>query len=173
RRAAGYPRLSGRDWERLSFTAFLIGCLGHALDANKDLQAYQDWRGRLVVFDDVDVVTIVEIVADGQRFPLAHIVRAVNRRTLRAIHDEIRAVQARPAASPSGQRAHAVDWFVRLPAWMRHLVYRAISKRPRAWKQLAGTVALTAVGMFGAGSGWGLALTAHTLGITLGGISAK
>ncbi len=102
--------------ETLSFTAFLVGCLGHALDANKDLQAYQDWRGRLIVFDDVDVVTIVEIVADGKSFPLAHIIRAANRRTVREIHDEIRAVQARPAASPSLQQAHAVDCFVRLPA---------------------------------------------------------
>jgi len=172
------PRQAIRDYqaatgEQLSFTAFLVSCLSHALDANTDLQAYQDWRGRLVVFDDVDVVTIVEIVADGQSFPLAHIIRGANRRTVREIHDEIRAVQVRPAASPSIQRAHAVDWFVRLPAWMRHLVYGAISKRPRVWKQLVGTTALTAVGMFGAGSGWGLALTAHTLGVTVGGISTK
>jgi pyruvate/2-oxoglutarate dehydrogenase complex dihydrolipoamide acyltransferase (E2) component len=159
--------------ERLSFTAFLIGCLGHAVDSNKDLQAYQDWRGRLVVFDDVDVVTIVEVVADGRSFPLAHIIRAANRCTVREIHEQIRAVQARSAASPSTQRAHTVDWFVRLPAWMRHLVYRLISKRPQAWKELAGTVALSAVGMFGATSGWGLGLTAHTLGVTVGGISAK
>lgn len=159
--------------ERLSFTAFLIACLGHAVGANTELQAYQDWRGRLIVFDDVDIVTIVEIVADGHSFPLAHIVRAANRRTVREIHDEIRAVQARPAASPSLQHAHAVGAFVRLPAWVRHLAYRAISKRPRVWKQLFGTLALTAVGMFGAGSGWGLALTAHTLGVTVGGISAK
>ena len=83
--------------ERLSFTAFLVACLGHAVGANTELQAYKDWRGRLIVFDDVDVVTIVEIVADGQSFPLAHIVRAANRRSVREIHDEIRAVQARPA----------------------------------------------------------------------------
>src|SRR5262245_43043037 len=70
------PRQAIRDHqaatgERLSFTAFLVGCVGHAVGANTDLQAYKDWRGRLVVFDDVDVVTIVEIVADGQSFPLA------------------------------------------------------------------------------------------------------
>ena len=66
--------------ERLSFTAFLVACLGHTVSANRDLQAYQDWRGRLIVFEDVDIVTIVEIVADGHSFPLAHIVRAANRR---------------------------------------------------------------------------------------------
>ncbi|HEX5691737.1 MAG TPA: 2-oxo acid dehydrogenase subunit E2 [Roseiflexaceae bacterium] len=159
--------------EQLSFTAFLIGCLGRAVGANTDLQAYQDWRGRLVTFDDVDVVTIVEIVADGQSFPLAHIIRAANRRSVREIHDEIRAVQVRPAASPSLRRTHTLDVFVRLPAWMRHLVEWAISKRPKVWKQLFGTAVLTAVGMFGAGSGWGMALTAHTLGVTVGGISTK
>jgi hypothetical protein len=159
--------------ERLSFTAFLVACLGRAVGANTDLQVYKDWRGRLLVFDDVDVVTIVEIVADGHSFPLAHIIRSANRRTVREIHDEIRAVQARPAASPSLQHAHVVDAFVRLPAWMRHLVERVISKRPRVWKQLFGTTALSAVGMFGAGSCWGLALTAHTLGVTVGSISTR
>ena len=159
--------------EQLSFTAFLIGCLGRAVGANLDLQAYADWRGRLVTFDDVDVVTIVEIVADGQSFPLAHIIRAVNRRSVRAIHDEIRAVQARPAASPSLRREGAANLFVRLPAWMRHMIESWISKRPRVWKQQFGTVALTAVGMFGGRGGWGMALTAHTLGVTVGGISTK
>lgn len=36
-----------------------------------------------------------------------------------------------------------------------------------------GTVSLTSVGMFGAGGGWGIPVSNHTLQITLGGVSEK
>ncbi|MBW7882622.1 MAG: 2-oxo acid dehydrogenase subunit E2 [Caldilineaceae bacterium] len=38
---------------------------------------------------------------------------------------------------------------------------------------MAGTVGLTAVGMFGRGSGWGLAPVEHTLCLIVGGIARK
>ena len=44
---------------------------------------------------------------------------------------------------------------------------------PRLQKNYGGTVGVTAVGMFGKGSGWGIPTAAHTLDITLGGISEK
>ena len=46
--------------EALSFTAFVIAAAARAIAANKHLNAYRDWRNRLVVFDDVDVATLVE-----------------------------------------------------------------------------------------------------------------
>lgn len=40
-----------RTGEALSFTAFVIACLGKAIDQNKRMHAYRDWRNRLIVFD--------------------------------------------------------------------------------------------------------------------------
>ena len=40
-------------------------------------------------------------------------------------------------------------------------------------KEMNGTVSLTAVGMFGSGTGWAIPVTNHTLQITLGGIVEK
>ena len=84
--------------EALSFTAFVIAAAARAIAANKHLNAYRDWRNRLVVFDDVDVATLVEGEAGAVAVP--HVIRAANRKSFREIHDEIRAVQARPASSP-------------------------------------------------------------------------
>src|SRR5690242_4036839 len=83
--------------ERLSFTAFIVASLARAVDANKRLHAYRDWRGRLVLFDDVDVVTLVESEVDAVAIP--HVVRAANRRTVREIHEKIRRIQVEPGAS--------------------------------------------------------------------------
>ena len=51
--------------ESLSFTGFMIYCLAKAVDMNKHMHAYRDWRNRLVLFDEVDVVTTIERVVEG------------------------------------------------------------------------------------------------------------
>lgn len=60
-----------------------------------------------------------------------------------------------------------------LPAFLRRLLYRASIRTPQGMKKRAGTVLVTAVGMFGKGDGWGIPLSIHTLAVTLGGIAEK
>jgi hypothetical protein len=60
-----------------------------------------------------------------------------------------------------------------LPSFIRRLLLLILSKSPHLIKQYNGTVILSAVGMFGKGGGWRMALPSHTLGITVGGISEK
>lgn len=40
--------------ERISFTAFVVGCLAKAAAAERGVQAYRDLRDRLVIFDHVE-----------------------------------------------------------------------------------------------------------------------
>jgi len=96
-----------RTGETLSFTAFIVACLAHALSANRSVQAYRDWRNGLIIFDDVDVVVMIE--SEVNRVAIPHIVRAANRKSFRAIHDEIRAIQTRPAQSEQKS-----GWLMRL-----------------------------------------------------------
>jgi pyruvate/2-oxoglutarate dehydrogenase complex dihydrolipoamide acyltransferase (E2) component len=159
--------------ESLSLTAFIIACLGRAVEVDKSLHAYRNWRNQMVLFDDVDVLTYIEVELNGQQFPLAHIVRAVNRKSWPEIHAEIRAVQAHPENSPKAQQGNAAQWFLLLPGFVRQAFYWAVNRNPHWWKKFVGTVYLTSVGMFGAGSGWGLGFSAHTLGVILGGIGEK
>ena len=69
-----------RTGEGLSFTAFLAACVGHAVDMNKEVHAYRNWRSQLVLFDDVDIQIQVERDMQGQKFPVPHIVRGANKR---------------------------------------------------------------------------------------------
>ena len=69
--------------EGLSFTAFLIACLGKAVDEHKAVQAYHQGSKQLVLFDDVDVETQIEREAAGQVQNITHIIRAANRKTFR------------------------------------------------------------------------------------------
>jgi chloramphenicol O-acetyltransferase len=46
--------------ESLSFTAFLIACLGKAIDEHKAVQAIRLGSKRLILFEEVDVYTLIE-----------------------------------------------------------------------------------------------------------------
>jgi pyruvate/2-oxoglutarate dehydrogenase complex dihydrolipoamide acyltransferase (E2) component len=87
--------------ESLSFTAFLIACLAKAVDENKAVQAFRLGSKRLILFDDVDVLTDIERDVAGQKFVVPHIVRA-------------RATQRDPGGPGSGceKRPEAVPAFV-------------------------------------------------------------
>lgn len=56
---------SARTGERLSFTGFIITCLAQAVQAQPTVQAYRNWRNQLVIFEDVDVVTLIETEVGG------------------------------------------------------------------------------------------------------------
>jgi len=163
--------LKERTGAGLSFTAFIVASLAQAIDENKRLHAYRDWRGRLILFDEVDVVTLVESEADAVAIP--HVVRAANRKTVHEIHDEIRLIQAKPAASE--QRSGALARLSRVtPGFLRRLFLRALRKYPHRLKRTAGTTLVTSVGMFGVGAGWAVGIVPlHTLCLTVGGVTPK
>lgn len=156
--------------ETLSFTAFVTHCLGQAVDANKYMHACRDWRGRLVIFEEVDVNTLFEVEVNGRRVIRPHVLRAANKKSVRELHDEIRAYQSDHETS---RESRLVDSFVLLPGWIRRTILGALLKNPHLSKEYQGTVLMSGLGMFGEGAFWGIPVPNHTLQITLGGIGGK
>jgi pyruvate/2-oxoglutarate dehydrogenase complex dihydrolipoamide acyltransferase (E2) component len=161
-----------RTGETLSFTAFVLGCLGQAVDRNRYMHALRNWRNQLVLFDEVDVTTMFEVQAGDERFPLAHVIRAVNKRSFREIHDEIRSYQMARKRQPNPYE-RLLPLYTLVPGPLRRLVWRTLLRSPNLAKQNFGTTILTAVGMFGEGGGWGITMPLYTLGVTLGGITQR
>lgn len=160
-----------RTGEAPSFTAFLAACVGHVVEQHQEIQAYRTWRNQLVLFDDVDIQIQVERDLHGQTFPVPHIVRAANRKTVWDIQEEIRAVQAAPL---SGHSVKGVRWLSALPSFARQLGFWALLKNPHLLKQFIGTIGVTAIGMFADRGGWGIGLPSlHTFGMVVGGIASR
>ena len=156
---------------RLSFTAFVVASLARASGEEPLLHAYRDWRGRLVLFDEVDVATLVEPEPGAVAIP--HVLRAADRRTVLELTAELRRVQAEPAASAqrSGVLARLSAF---TPGLLRRLFLRALRRSPGLMKRTAGTTLVTAIGMFGAGAGFAVGIVPlHTLALTVGGIVRK
>jgi pyruvate/2-oxoglutarate dehydrogenase complex dihydrolipoamide acyltransferase (E2) component len=166
-----------RTGETLSFAGFLAFCLARAVDEDKTIQAFRKGDRQLVLFDDVNVGLMVEQKVGEKRALMGHVIQGANRKTYRAIHDEIRRVQSEPVPHGRG----IAGWFrsaMLLPWPLSRLVIALLrfnSRRdPTIAVSMGGTVALTSVGLFGGGhSGWGLSPTCHPLGLVVGGIAWK
>lgn len=157
--------------ETLSFTGFIVKCLGNAIESHPTAHAYRDWLGRLVIFNEVDVVTMIETEKDGVALP--HIIRAANRKSFQEINAEIRTIQTRPHISAQKRGISKLAPYT--PAFLRRLFFRVVMSNPHWIRKFTGTVIVTSVGMFGqGGAAWGVAfLPTHTLGVTVGGIAKK
>ena len=157
--------------ESLSFTAFLTSCLARAVDEDKHMHAYRTGH-KLIVYDEVDISVLIEREVAGGKAPIfPHVVKGANRKTLREIHDEIRAAQREEVGSSGKGRLIGLYWL--LPAFIRGLIWRRLLGSPHWRKKVTGTVAISAVGMFGKGSGWGIPIPTYTLSITVGGIAER
>jgi pyruvate/2-oxoglutarate dehydrogenase complex dihydrolipoamide acyltransferase (E2) component len=167
-----------RTGEALSFTGYLAFCLARVIDEDKSVQGL--WKGnrQLAVFDDVDVALPIERRVDGKRVPTSHIIRRANHKTYLEIHQEIRSAQAQ-TVPPSKGFAPWLRAGMLLPGPLAGvfvaIVRLANRLDPSITAAVAGTVGVTAVGMFnhGHGAGWGLTPPAHSLGLVVGGIARK
>jgi pyruvate/2-oxoglutarate dehydrogenase complex dihydrolipoamide acyltransferase (E2) component len=172
---ANLREVKARTGESPSFTAFVIACLGRAVDEHREVHALRNGGRHLMLFGDVDVLTWIEREIAGQPQVLPCIVRAANRKTFREIHDEIRAAQVQDVTTIKVGGAKASQL---LPAWLFR-PYFSLATRigkwfPREWKMRWGTVTLSAVGMVGKGAGWGIPPSSPSIcWITVGGIGRK
>lgn len=159
-----------RTGESLSFTGYIITCLAKAIEANRHVHAYLDWRNRLVIFDDVDVNTMIEVETESGKVVMPHIIQGANRKTFLDIHSEIRGAQAHPSRTSEMKFMHL---FLYLPGFLRRGFYGLVTRNPQRFRRYASSVLVTAVGMFGKGSGWGIPAINFPLTVTLGGIAEK
>ena len=154
-----------------------IAELERRLDENKAVQAYFKGHKQLVICDDVDIGLMIEQKIGDKPALMGYTVRRANHKTYPEIHQEIRSVQSGPAPPSRGMPAWLQKAFLLPPplsGWFGAVLDLAMRRDPTIFTSLAGTVGITAVGMFGKGQGgWGVAPLTHGLNLIVGGIAWK
>jgi pyruvate/2-oxoglutarate dehydrogenase complex dihydrolipoamide acyltransferase (E2) component len=162
---------------KISFTAWLLKCIGKAASEHKEVHSIMKGSKRIVRFDDVDISTIVERDVNDIKVPLPLLIRKTNEKSIKEIHNEIRAAQTEKvnhAVVLGGDSiGKKMKLYVSLPKFIRRFLLKHILKNPIKVKQLMGTIVVTAVGMFGNIYGWPIPTTAHPLALGIGGITKK
>jgi pyruvate/2-oxoglutarate dehydrogenase complex dihydrolipoamide acyltransferase (E2) component len=162
----------------ISFTGWIIKCVGQAAHEHKQLNAYRLGRKKIVFFDDVDIPIPVERVVDGEQRPLAYIVRKANEKTVTEITKEIRMVQQQTIDATTevlGEDLTRLEkWVIHAPFWLKKIGVRLLRRQGLLKKKHLGTVGVTAIGMKGRFPGWviGMGGPIATL-VAVGGIMRK
>ena len=156
-----------------SLTAFVVASVARAAAAHPEVHAYRNWRGQLVTHHHVDVAVMVEICTPQGPFAIPHVLRDADVRGVPDLTAELRRVQHDPSASPSGRWLdQAAPAATRIPGTLPAMY--AVMTRSVAARQRIGTVAVTAVGMFAGGGGFGLtSLSVMSLEVIVGGMSRR
>lgn len=146
-----------KAWQRLeeedlSPTAYVLACVGRAVAAHPEVHAYRDWFGRLVIHPRVNIATMIEIESSTGLFPLAHVVRNTEERSVSELTHELRTAKTRPETGRSGRLLKRWGRLAgRIPG-LPWIVY-AIARRSTVARREVGTVAVSAVGMIIGGGG--------------------
>jgi pyruvate/2-oxoglutarate dehydrogenase complex dihydrolipoamide acyltransferase (E2) component len=155
--------------EGVSFTAFLAYCLGRAVGQHKMLHAYRKGRKKLIVFDDVDVNTLLEKrKPDGSMVPVIYLVRGANHKSLAQINHELRRAARSDLYDDPGVRRRRQ--LMRLPAPLRRLVWWWMRRDPARLREQWGTVGLSNAGSFiSPRPSWAISITFLTCALLVGG----
>jgi len=156
-----------------SLTAFVVASVARAAAAHPEVHAYRNWRGQLVTHHHVDVATMVEISTRQGPFAIPHLLRDADIRTVPELTAELRRVKREPRTSSSGKwLERTAPAATRIPGTipaMYGVMARSVTARQRI-----GTVAVTAVGMFAGGGGFGLTpLSLMSAEVVVGGMSQR
>ena len=158
--------------EPVSITSYVAKSFACAIAEDRRMQAYRLGRSRLIEFEDVDLAFMVEREWQGEPLPIFAIVRAAQRKSAEAIHREVQAARTAPLAAHGPMNAMETQFFL-LPAFLRRIVWFFIRRNPYWFKDVAGTAAVTSMGMFTKGATVGVPITPMTVTLCIGSIETK
>ena len=158
--------------ERISLTTYIAKSLACSIDEDKLMHAYRHGKSKLVLFDEIDLSVMVERDIEGGTLPIPQIVRSANRKSLGEIHQELQAAKVTPLGE-HGPMSALEKQFFELPSPVRKFVWFFIRHDPYLFKQVAGTVGITSMGMHASGPAVLIPITPMTLTLSIGAISKR
>lgn len=166
--------------EELSFTVWMIHCIGQAVGEHKTVHAVRKGKNKLVIFDDVDISIVIEKEINGEKVPLPLVIRKVNQKNLKDIHEEIKSAKKQDVVSEKeyilgeNQYTWAMKLYVSLPQFLRLTIWKQfILKNPHLMRKMSGTVVVTSLGMMGKVRGWAIPVSLLPICFALGSIVKK
>lgn len=164
----------------LSFTAWMLKCIAQAISENKTVHAVRKGKNRLVIFNDIDISIVIEKELRGEKIPLPLVIRKVNEKTLKDIHEEIKSAKDQVVADEQdyllGENKFkwAMKFYVSLPQFLRLFIWkRFILRNPLLMKKMSGTVVVTSLGMMGNVRGWAIPVSLLPICFAMGSIVKK
>jgi hypothetical protein len=115
---------------------------------------------------------MIEREWEGEAIPVFYILRAAQQKTVYEIHRDLRAARETPLGTHGPMSALEMQFFL-LPRLLRKALWFFVRRNPYWFKDLAGTVGVTSMGMYTSGAALGVPITPMTLTLTIGTLEKK
>lgn len=155
--------------EKISITTYVAGTLARTVATAPLMHAYLHKGRELVMFADIDLSVMVERNVDGTLLPLPFIVRAANQKSFAELN--LALTQAKSAQLYADGPFSALESsFFSLPRVFRKIVWYFARRDAHLFRELAGTVGVTSMGMHATGRAIVIPITPMTLTLSIGAI---
>lgn len=169
---------SRRSEKKISFFVWLLKVIADTVALHPQVAGFNDARhNQTLVFENVDISTVVEKEVKGSPVPLPYVIRKADQKTLPQIQEEIETVKAQSVENEGDYvlgKEKGLSWmklFVQLPQVLRLPLFRIFLSDPRRARNAMGSVMVTTVGMVGHTHGWIMPVSIHPLCLALGSIN--
>jgi len=164
-------RIEEQSGDRISITTYLAGILARTVAAAPQMHGYLHKGRKLIMFADVDLSVMVEREVDGASLPLPFIIRAANQKSFSEI--KMALAQAKSAKLYADGPLSALESnFFSLPRALRKIVWYFARSDAHLFRELAGTVGITSMGMHATGRAIVIPISPMTLTLSIGAIYA-
>ncbi|PKL17994.1 MAG: dehydrogenase [Spirochaetae bacterium HGW-Spirochaetae-5] len=167
------------DGDKISFTSWIIKCIGQAIFEHKQIHSLKKGRRRLIIFDDVDITIVVEKDVNGTPVPLPLVIREVNNKDIHKIYNEIESAKNQLIDNENNyvlkekKNNFFLDMFLMLPQFIRLTIWKIVLLNPFRVKKMMGTAIVTSLGMTGNVNGWIIPYSIHPVCFAIGSITEK
>lgn len=156
----------------VSITTFVVSTLASAVAADPHMHAYRHKGAKLIMFADVDISVMVEREVGDTLLPLPYIVRAANQKNLLTIAEELQHAKSGKLYADGPLSALEAQFFS-LPRILRRIVWYLARRDAHLFRELAGTVGVTSMGMHAVGRAVVVPITPMTLTLSIGAINVQ
>jgi pyruvate/2-oxoglutarate dehydrogenase complex dihydrolipoamide acyltransferase (E2) component len=165
-------KIATQSGEVVSITSYIAKVLASTVAANPQMHAFLHKGRELIMFADVDLSVMIEREVDGSLLPLPYIVRAANQKNFIAVDEELQRAKIAPLQTQGPLSALEAQFFA-LPRFLRNFVWAYARRDAHLFRELAGTVGLTSMGMNATGRAVVIPISPMTLTLSIGSISAQ
>jgi len=161
--------------EDISFTGWIIKCFATVMTEKKEFNSLMHRKKKIIIFQDVDVAIPVEREANGEKRPMAYVIRKANEKNIMELTKEIRSVQKEDVDKSTQILGKNLTWMEKFalnsPMFIKKILMSILKRNAFLKKKYMGTTAVTSVGMMGKLNGWILIIGGHyTTQMGVGGI---
>ena len=135
---------------KLSFSAFLTHVFAKTVAEHPYMQAMKWGRRKMVVFEDVDASFLVEREVKGKKMPTMVMIRQANKKTIQEITNDLWGAASKKDESMVDKDrggGSATDKLLKMPRFLRRILFNIIMKNPFLHRKFKGTVGMTSIGL--------------------------